>query len=160
MEKPLAWCRSAVLPLSLFLLVFGTKLAVIDRYGSDMPFWDQWAKEGELLYAPWFERGELWHNLFLPHSEHRMAPTLALNLGLVVAGGQWDARTQCVADAALDAAIAVGLFVWARRRLEPCGAMRCLRFFFFSSARPWSGTTCWEAFSRSSISWSASRCWR
>ena len=117
MEKPLAWCRSAVLPLSLFLLVFGTKLAVIDRYGSDMPFWDQWAKEGELLYAPWFERGELWHNLFLPHSEHRMAPTLALNLGLVVAGGQWDARTQCVADAALDAAIAVGLFVWARRRL-------------------------------------------
>ena len=75
-----------------------------------MPFWDQWAKEGELLYAPWFERGELWHNLFLPHSEHRMAPTLALNLGLVVAGGQWDARTQCVADAALDAAIAVGLF--------------------------------------------------
>ena len=119
MEKPLARCRHALLPLGLFLLVFGAKLAVIDRYGSDMPFWDQWSKEGELLYVPWFDHGQLWHNLFLPHSEHRMAPTLALNLALVAAGGQWDARTQCVANAALDAAIAAGLFVWARRRLGP-----------------------------------------
>ena len=92
MDMPFARCRQALLPLGLFLLVFGAKLAVIDRYGSDMPFWDQWSKEGELLYVPWFDHGQLWHSLFLPHSEHRMAPTLALNLALVAAGGQWDAR--------------------------------------------------------------------
>lgn len=110
-------CRTASYALGLFLLIFGAKLALIDRFGSDIPFWDQWAKEGELLYAPWFEHGHLWQNLFLPHSEHRIAPTLALNLALVAAGGQWDARTQCVANAALDAAVAVGLYIWAMRRL-------------------------------------------
>jgi hypothetical protein len=110
--------RAALLPLSLLLLIFGAKLVVIDHYGTDLPFWDQWAKEGELLYAPWFEQGALWHNLFQPHNEHRIVPTLALNLTLVIAGGQWDARVQCVVNAVLDAAVAVGLFVWARRRLS------------------------------------------
>ena len=114
--------RAALLPLSLFLLVFGAKLVVIGRYGSDLPFWDQWAKEGELLYAPWFEHGEWWHNLFLAHNEHRIAPTLALNFSLVLAGGQWDARAQCVANAVLDSAVAAALFVWARRRLGAAGS--------------------------------------
>ena len=118
MQQPPGQLRAVLLPLSLFLLIFGAKLVVINRYGSDLPFWDQWAKEGELLYAPWFEHGDLWHNLFLPHNEHRIAPTLALNLTLVLAGGQWDARAQCVANAVLDALVAVGLYVWARRRLS------------------------------------------
>ena len=118
MHPPAGRLRAALLPLSLFLLVFGAKLVVIERYGSDLPFWDQWAKEGEFLYAPWFEHGELWHNLFVPHNEHRIAPTLALNFSLVLAGGQWDARAQCAVNALLDSSVAAALFVWARRRLS------------------------------------------
>src|ERR1700678_1934878 len=114
MQQRLGWLRAALLPLSLFLLISGATLVGIVRFGSDLPFWDQWAKEGELLYAPWFEHGVLWRNLFLPHNEHRIAPTLALNFSLVLAGDQWDARVQCVANAALDSAVAVGLFAWAR----------------------------------------------
>jgi hypothetical protein len=100
----------------LFLTIWGCKLMAIDRYGSDLPYWDQWAKEGDHLLIPWFEKHELWANLVKPHNEHRMAPTLALNLALVVAGGQWDARVQCVVNGALHAMIALGFFAWALRR--------------------------------------------
>ena len=103
---------------ALFLTVWGAKLIAIDRYGSDLPYWDQWAKEGDLLLTPWFERHELWKNLVLPHNEHRIAPTLALNLALAAGGGQWDARVQCVVSAALHAALAAGLFLWALRRFS------------------------------------------
>ena len=108
----------AALALCLFFTVWGAKLIAIDRYGSDLPYWDQWAKEGDLLLTPWFERHELWKNLVLPHNEHRIAPTLALNLALAAAGGQWDARVQCVTSAALHAALAAGLFLWALRRFS------------------------------------------
>ncbi len=107
----------AALALGLFLALWGAKLVAIDRYGSDLPYWDQWAKEGDHLLTPWFERHELWRNLFLPHNEHRIAPTLALNLALVAGGGQWDARVQCAASAALHAALATGLFLWALAHL-------------------------------------------
>ena len=106
------------LALCLFLTIWGVKLSAIDRFGSDLAFWDQWAKEGENLYPAWLARHELWKNLFLPHNEHRIAPTLALDLGLVAWGGQWDSRVQCVASAALHAAIAVGLLLWALRHLS------------------------------------------
>ncbi len=102
----------------LFFTIWGAKLVAIDHYGSDLPYWDQWAKEGDYLLTPWFEHHELWKNLFLPHNEHRIAPTLAMNLALVTGGGQWDARVQCVASAALHAAIAAGLFLWALRRFS------------------------------------------
>ena len=88
--------RRILLALAIFLIVVGAKLVVIERSGTDLPFWDQWAKEGELMHAPWLERGELWSNLFVPHNEHRIAPTLAANLALVATTGQWDARVQSV----------------------------------------------------------------
>jgi hypothetical protein len=105
------------LALAVFLAIWGAKLVVLDRFGSDLPFWDQWSKEGDVFYPAWFERGELWRPLFAPHNEHRIAPTLALNLGLVAATGQWDARVQCVVSAGLHAAVLAGLFLWAWHRL-------------------------------------------
>ena len=116
-KAPLRRAQAAALALCVFLAIWGAKLAVIDRFGTDLPFWDQWAKEGELFLAPYFEHGEFWKNLFTPHNEHRIAPTLALNLGLVLAGGQWDARVQCMASGALHAALLAGLLFWAARRL-------------------------------------------
>ncbi|MEO5961160.1 MAG: hypothetical protein ABIZ49_08830, partial [Opitutaceae bacterium] len=113
------------LAFCLFLAVWGTKLAVVDRFATDLPFWDQWAKEGEFALIPWLEHGELREYLFLPHNEHRIAPTLALNLGLVLLGGQWDARVQCVASAAIHGSIAALLFLWALRRLSRSWALAC-----------------------------------
>jgi len=112
-------CPRLFFVAALFLAIWGAKLIVIDRFGSDLPYWDQWIREGEMTYAPWFDRGELWQNLFTPHVEHRIVPTLVLNFGLLLIGGQWDARVQCVANAALHAAIAATLFGWALYRLRP-----------------------------------------
>lgn len=107
----------------VFLTVWSVKLWTIGRYGSDLPYWDQWAKEGELFYQPWFEHREFWSRVFVPHNEHRIAPTLALNLGLVRLGhDRWDARVQCAASAALHAGLITGLAWWAFRRLTRRGA--------------------------------------
>jgi hypothetical protein len=124
------------LAFGLFLAIWGVKLAVIDRFGSDLPYWDQWAKEGDLLLTPWFENHTLWRNLLLPHNEHRIAPTLALNLALVVGGGQWDARVQCIAGAALHAAIAAGLLLWGLRHLSRGWAIAAGGVLLLSTGAP------------------------
>lgn len=105
------------LAAALFLAVWGARLAVIDRFGSDLPYWDQWWKEGIQILIPWAERGELWGNIFAPHNEHRIVPTLALNLALLGLGGQWDARVQCVVNAILPAAIVAAVLLAGWRRL-------------------------------------------
>lgn len=105
--------RRLLLALAVWGVIVGAKLTVIERSGTDLPFWDQWAKEGELMHAPWLERGEFWTNLFVPHNEHRIAPTLATNLALVAASGQWDARVQSVISGALHALLLAGIFLWA-----------------------------------------------
>lgn len=115
---PVGLTRRLLLTLAVFLIIVGAKLVVIDRSGTDLPFWDQWAKEGELMHAPWLERGELWKNLFTPHNEHRIAPTLATNLALIAASGQWDARVQCVVSGGLHALLMAVLFLWASGHLE------------------------------------------
>ena len=124
------------LALGIFLAVWGSKLTVIDRFGSDLPYWDQWAKEGDHLLTPWFEDRTLWRSLILPHNEHRIAPTLAMNLALVVAGGQWDARVQCMAGAALHAAIAAGLLLWALRYVPLGWALVTGGVILFATAAP------------------------
>lgn len=105
------------LAAALFLAVWGARLAVIDRFGSDLPYWDQWWKEGIQILIPWAERGELWGNIFAPHNEHRIVPTLAVNLALLGLGGQWDARVQCVMNALLPAAMVAALVLAGWRRL-------------------------------------------
>ena len=91
----------------LFAAIFGLKVYLIHRFGSDLPFMDQWAKEGDMMIAPAREGTlRLW-DLFVPHSEHRIVPTLALNLGLAQWSGQWDARVECVVNAVIHSAIIV-----------------------------------------------------
>jgi hypothetical protein len=104
-----------LLTTSLFLFILGIKLAVIARFGSDLPIWDQLPREGDLTYIPWIQRHELLSHLFEAHNEHRIAPTLALNLSLMLFGGQWDARVQCVVNAFVHTAVAVGIYLWLAR---------------------------------------------
>lgn len=99
--------------LGLLCVVIGSKGFIILRFGTDLPYWDQWAKEGEMILAPFVEGTLRLKDFFIPHNEHRIAPTLALNLTLAVAGGQWDARVQCVANAFLHAFLMLGIFAFA-----------------------------------------------
>ncbi|HRE84150.1 MAG TPA: hypothetical protein PLN52_24105 [Opitutaceae bacterium] len=97
--------------IAVFLIVLGAKMIVIDRFGSDIPYWDQWNKQGDLILDPWLERGSAWETLPVPHSEHRIIPTLLLNVVLVLTNGQWDGRLESIVNAGLHAlivAVAVG----------------------------------------------------
>jgi hypothetical protein len=103
---------------ALFFIIWGIKLLLIDRYGSDLPGWDQLPREGELTYIPWVQHHLFWSRLIDPHNEHRIAPTIALNLGLLLWGGQWDARVQLWVNGALHAAMGVLFFLWLARQVS------------------------------------------
>jgi len=57
--------RLAVLTLSLFGIIVGAKLVVIDRFGSDLPTWDQWDAEADKVYLPFFQHRLDFFDLFL-----------------------------------------------------------------------------------------------
>jgi hypothetical protein len=136
-QPSLSRLRRFALIACVFLCVWATRAWTIGRFGSDLPFWDQWPKEGEMVFQPWFEHRELWHNLFVPHNEHRIAPSLALNFVLMQASGrQWDTRVQCVVNAALFAGITAGLAAWALRRLPTLWALGCCALIAVVAAPP------------------------
>lgn len=108
--------HSLFIPLLLFFAIWGQKMNIIDRFGSDIPYWDQWNGEGQLTIIPWKE-GQLSSTLFSAHSEHRIVPTRLTVIGLVALSGQWDARMQCVFNGAVHAAIGAILLSWFARCL-------------------------------------------
>ena len=107
------------LAASLFVIAIGGRWLVLDRFGSDLPVWDQWDAEGLQLLSPWFAKDRFLSHLFEPQNEHRIVVTKLQNLALTLAAGQWDARLQCAANAALAAGFAVALWLLARRWTPP-----------------------------------------
>ncbi len=92
----------------LFFLVWGSKLDLINAFGSDVPFWDQWGFEG-LLY-PAVLRGTLDpSSLFLPHAEHSILFTRLLSVVLFKLNGQWDPIVEMVVNSFLYSLILTGL---------------------------------------------------
>jgi hypothetical protein len=96
----------------LFAFVLGARWAVIDRYGMDLPEWDQWDAEGTTLLAPFYQGHLAPGDLFLPHNEHRVVLTKLVNLGLAAANGQWDQRLEAAVNAILPGLIAVGFYIF------------------------------------------------
>ncbi len=113
--------RLAALLVCLAGIVIGARWTVLDRYGSDLPSWDQWDAEGLNLLAPWAEHRLTPEMLLAPHNEHRVVLTKLASLALAAADGQWDQRLECAFNALIAAAISAGLFAlglraWGRRR--------------------------------------------
>lgn len=108
---------TAALAACLFTLIVAAKWTVFERFGSPMPDWDQWDAEAVELLIPWHEGDHFLSHLFHPHNEHRVVMTKLQNLALCLANGQWDSRVEASTNAMLHAAIAAGLWVFARRRL-------------------------------------------
>lgn len=105
------------LMLALLLMIFGAKLLVIDRYGSDLPEWDQWDAEGLHTLLPWKQGKLTAGDLYRAHNEHRIVLTKILGLAGVAINGQWDSRLQCVINALLHGVLAVAFFAAGRRAL-------------------------------------------
>ncbi len=123
-----AWigrARTGLLAACLLLIVAGANWAVFARYGSDLPYWDQWDAEGLHTLVPWFGHDGFVSHLFQPHNEHRVVLTKLQNLAAVLVAGQWDARVECLFNALLHGAIAAGLWMTIRRWVTRVGSAAC-----------------------------------
>ena len=93
---------------ALFLTILGAKLRVIQLYGTNLPFFDQW-DEARQFFKPWLE-GHLTFNTWIAgHNEHRIFFTRALDWLEIQLNHEWDPRLQMVVNAVLHSGYAVGL---------------------------------------------------
>lgn len=106
-----------LLALCLAGLVFGVKLEIVHRYGSDLPRWDQYDAEGLAVFVPLAEGKLGVADLLRPHNEHRIVWTKLLGLLELQLNGQWDARLQCTVNALLHSVVAAMLYLFAVRHL-------------------------------------------
>jgi hypothetical protein len=101
--------------LSLFLVGLGARLWLIHRFGTPLPFWDQW-EEARVVYIPYFEGRLSLAELFAAHSEHRMLFNRFYDLAMLLLNGQWDNQVEMVANAFTYTAGITG-FGWIVARL-------------------------------------------
>ena len=134
------WLLPFALSLSLFSFVVGVHWSAFDKFGSDIPNWDQWDAEGLYLLAPFFEKDHFAEHLFHPHNEHRVVITKLQNLGLTILDGQWDARLEAISNALVHAALAVAFWVVGPRWL----AARWHAVFFVTMAALFGAPVAWQ----------------
>ncbi len=92
----------------LFFLVWGSKLNLINAFGSDVPFWDQWGMEGSLFPAAL--DGTLDPSiLFQPANVHRIFFLRLLSIMLLKLNGQWDPIVEMVVNSLFYSLVLTGL---------------------------------------------------
>ena len=101
------WLNLAASLLALFLMVAGARWWLVQTYTTELPYVDQWDGEAAAVLKPWAEGHLQWHDLLVPHNEHRVVLTRALCLGLFAANGQWDGQLETAVNAALCGGFAV-----------------------------------------------------
>ena len=58
--------RTAILLASLFLILLGTRAALISYAGSPLPFLDEWEADGAHLLQPYVQGNLTLSDLFIP----------------------------------------------------------------------------------------------
>lgn len=106
------------LSLSVFLVIAGSRLLMLNNFGTDLPWFDSWAVEGEGLYKPFLEGTLKVEDFFLPCNEHRILFTRILALGLLLLNGLWDNLLQTVINALIYTAAAMMLFLLVARKQD------------------------------------------
>jgi hypothetical protein len=102
--------------ISILLVGLGAKLWLISRYGTPLPFWDQWSAEAVYLYLPYLKGQLTVADLFLSHNEHRIFFTRLYDLCLLMLNRQWDNQLQMVCNAVIQSAGIAG-FGWLMAHL-------------------------------------------
>ena len=105
------WCARLVAACAIALAVWALRVALVGELGTGIPFWDQWDREGLIIYEPWLQGQLSWRAIFEPHLEHRIVWTHLWNLGIFELCGQWDPMVQMVAQALIPA-VTAGFCVW------------------------------------------------
>ncbi|HEX7652942.1 MAG TPA: hypothetical protein VF607_05515, partial [Verrucomicrobiae bacterium] len=96
--------------LAFCLIALGAKLLTYQIYGVNMPYLDQW-DEARVCLKPGLEHRLTWADLNLPHNEHRILFTRALDLAEVKINGEWDIPLQIIVNALTHLAYGVALLL-------------------------------------------------
>ncbi len=99
--------RPWLLLFSLFLIVLGSRAALIHYAGNSTPFMDEWDGDAAGLIVPYVDGRLAVSDLFAPFNEHRIVFTRLLVLSLLRVSGYWDVVLQMIVNAVLDSAMIV-----------------------------------------------------
>ena len=123
-------------------LAFGAKLMLIQRYGTDIPFWDEWDAVGGVLLIPRAHSDLHAADFFVHHNEHRIVFTRLLSYVLAVCNNQWDAMLEMTVNAAIHAGVCAVLVMLAGRFVSGArlAVMAVVTTALFCTAYDWENT--------------------
>ena len=99
------------------VLILAVNLLMINLYGTDVPFWDQWDSEAE-LYIQWEEHTLTPQDLIKPHVQHRFAVSRLLRIALYELLGGWSPRSNMIFQSFLVPLIFLVFFIFVRDKLR------------------------------------------
>jgi hypothetical protein len=100
------------------LIALSGHLELIRRFGTALPFRDQWKCTGQDLLGRWAEGNLSWRHFFEPLNDHWPVLTRALSFMLTRLNGQWNNLVETTCNALL---YAVAVFVFLRMILPALG---------------------------------------
>ena len=109
--------QDAVLYVSLFLVLVGSRAAVINYGGNSVPFGDEWDAVAAGLLRPYLQGHLKLAELFSAHNEHVIFFTRLMTLLIFKISGYWDVILQMIANAILDALTVVAISAALSRTL-------------------------------------------
>jgi hypothetical protein len=128
--------REALLLVSLFLIVVGSRAIVINYAGNPTPYADEWDGEAANLLKPYLDGALTTRDLFRAHNEHVIFFTRLLTLGIFNLSGYWDVVLQMIANAILDAATIVAISYALSRPLRGAWATAAMTLSALVNAFP------------------------
>ncbi|WP_457577557.1 hypothetical protein [Desulfomarina sp.] len=99
------------------ILILAANLLMINLYGTDVPFWDQWDSEAE-LYIKWEENSLSLQDLIKPHVQHRFAVSRILRIALYEMLGGWSPRANMIFQSFFVPMIFLLFFTFVREKLK------------------------------------------
>lgn len=108
-RAPQSW-RLGVLATAGGLLALAGHAELLRRYGTSLPYRDQWKCTAVDVLQPWLESRLGWKDFFAPLNDHWPVLTRALSFLLVQWNGEWNNAVETAANAVLFSA-AVVLFI-------------------------------------------------
>ncbi|RBP03080.1 hypothetical protein DFR50_1464 [Roseiarcus fermentans] len=106
------------LAASLFLILVGTRAALIGFAGGATPYMDEWDGDWGGLIKPWLDGRLTVDALVAPFNEHRILFTRLLVLALFNLSGAWDVVLQMIVNAIVGSAVVVVVALALARVLD------------------------------------------
>lgn len=127
---------------SFVLLLLGSKIFLIAKFGNATPYWDQWDAEGLKLYQPFLTKSISAEHIFALHNEHRIVTTRLLALLELGINGVWNPLLQMVVNSILHA-FTIGLCILLFAKAAGIKSTKILMIFalvLFSLPYAWENT--------------------